>query len=370
VRDALRIRACEPGDLVSVADHYERVFRHGSGPASPALVDAMRGLFLQSPTWAADIPPLVIETADGIEGFQGIQVRDFVFDGKPGRYASFGPLFVTPALRARAAGMALMKAALAGRQDLSISDGASDQARWLWERAGGRMATAQSMTWVIPLAPIGYGTLAMSARHDGWRSKLMRALRPLAGVADQLIAARWLRALPKRALQAPETRPLTIDAWCAIGDRVGADYRFRVVTSAPVAQWIMHQLLHFTCRGELIAREVRKGGRSLGSYIGYASPQGIFTLMQLQARVADMPAVLAALVGEALGRHWVAVTGRLEGALPGALGDYRALYHRGTQVLLHGSDREMLNSVASLDALVSRTDGEWLMNLREQVYAR
>src|SRR5512137_1445277 len=55
VRDNLRIRPLESGDLEAVANHYERLFRNGAGSASPGLIDAMRGLFVDAPVRATDV---------------------------------------------------------------------------------------------------------------------------------------------------------------------------------------------------------------------------------------------------------------------------------------------------------------------------
>lgn len=366
----MKIRTFRHDDVAAVAQLYEAVMRSGERTAPLGLVAAFRDLFLDSPTYAEDIPPLVIETEAGIAGFQGIQVKEFDFKGRRRRFASLGPLFIAPELRGRAAGAALIRRVLNGPQELSVSDGASDEARRMWERLGGTMAVPQSLQWTVALEPAKLlAQLGVRRyRQSRWRSTAVAALKPLASLADHFVAGRWREPFLKSLGRPPQTGPLSPQALCELAGRLSLRYRLQVVYTQDVAEWLFVQLTSFTCRGELVARSVSVRDKALGWYIAYASADGILTVMQIQAASADMPRMLVAIVHEALQRGLLAITGRLDGSLPSALAQYRPQFAYGTRVLVHAPEREILDAVLSLDAALSRVDGEWLMEIQRQSY--
>jgi hypothetical protein len=47
---------------------------------------------------------------------------------------------------------------------------------------------------------------------------------------------------------------------------------------------------------------------------------------------------------------------------------YRARFVMGSRVLVHARERNVLDAVVSLDNSISRIDGEWLMDIRQQPY--
>lgn len=369
MRQRIRIRAFEHGDLPAVASLYERVMRSGSRAASPALAAALRNLFLDTPTYAPDIPSLVIETETGIEGFHGVQVKEFDFKSTRRRLASLGPLLVSPDLRSGATAVLMMKRVMNGPQDLSMSDGAIDEVRQMWEKLGGTMAVPQSLEWTIALEPakalIEFGTLRYS--DSAFRSATVTALRPVAAAVDRFIARRWRAQFLAPIGERPETRPLSAELMCSLSGELKMKYRLRMVYTPEIADWVFSQLTTCSWRGELIARSVELRGNPVGWYIAYAS-RGILNVMQIHADIAHVPRVLSALIHEALQRRLVAVKGRLDGALASALPPFRPQFLYGMRVLAHARDREILDAVLSLDAALSRIDGESLMGIRHEDY--
>lgn len=367
---AVKIRPLQADDLPAVAQQYEALVRSGRAHASLGLVAAFRDLFMDTAVSAPDIPSWVIETEAGISGFQGVQVREFDFKGERRRMASLGPLFIAPELRGRAAGVLLMKRALNGPQDLTVSDGATDEARRMWEQLGGTMAVPQSLQWTVALEPAKLLAQLGARRYrgSGMRSAMVGAVKPLAALADRFIARRWRAPFMRPFGRVPDTSLLSPDALCEIAGKLAMQYRLQVVYSRETADWLFAQLASFTCRGELLARAVSLRGRPLGWFIAYASQDGILSVMQLQAAAADVPRVLVAVLHEALQRRLLAVTGRLDGALPSALTPYRPQFAYGTRVLVHAREREIVDAVLSLDASMARVDGEWLMDIRQQPY--
>ena len=129
------IRPFERADLPAVASLYELVARSGSRMAAPGLERYFEDTFFDHPWADPEIPSLVFVDDDGgVGGFIGSSVRRLEFRGAPIRLGVAGQLVTEPKARNRAAGMFLMKEYLAGAQDLTVTDTASD----VVERLGAR----------------------------------------------------------------------------------------------------------------------------------------------------------------------------------------------------------------------------------------
>ena len=114
--EEMYIRPFTPGDVKPVASLYERVVRSGRSMASAGLEAAFDSLFVTSPLVVGEIPPLVLDSPSGLQGFQGRHVRDTEAGHQ---MVSLGPLFVAPEARSTGAGLKLLSRALQGPQHLT-----------------------------------------------------------------------------------------------------------------------------------------------------------------------------------------------------------------------------------------------------------
>jgi predicted N-acetyltransferase YhbS len=353
-----------------VAALHHQIIRHRSGPPPEGLEAAFRRVFLDGPVVAPDLPSLVMEVDGAIVGFQGLQVREFEFDGKRRKLASMGPVFVTEKHRALASGAQLIRMAMHGAQDLTISDAASLDAARIWEHLGGRAVIAQTFEWRIPLAPNRLALAAWQGRRSRLSRLFGRAATPLAGALDR--AGRAKRVAFIRSRPGPRTESVAMSAarYAELAERMAADVALKVLCPPPIADWIFSELNTYPDRGELVAREVRDGRRTLGWFIGHAWPDGVFRVMQLHAHRRAMPAVVKALLTEALARDLAAVCGRVEEPLAIPLAAYGARIDYGPWMLVHAGDKRIEDAVLSLDSNLSMLDGERLMYIRGQAYQK
>jgi hypothetical protein len=200
----MTIRPIEAPDIPAIAKLYEKLVRSGSDSAPPGLEEAFRRLFIDTPVYSFETPSLVLEVDGEIVGFQGVQTRYFELDATPRRLASLGPVFVIPELRARAAGAMLIKAAMNGKQDLTISDGAPEASRRLWEHLGGTLAVPQTLEWVLPLQPARLAARSLAQQRGGLRRWSGWAATPIATLIDKTITARWnVVQRPQRQVHLP-----------------------------------------------------------------------------------------------------------------------------------------------------------------------
>jgi hypothetical protein len=262
----------------------------------------------------------------------------------------------------------LMKTAMNGAQDLSIADGASEDVRQLWERLGGVLAAPQTMEWTIPLRPAALGLRWLARRYKTLGKLAAVAAKPLASLADALVASRWNMAVRRPPSRLPTAISLSPSRLAELSSKLDTGVRLKATYPPVLAKWVFEQLESYSCRGELVAREQCHHDRPIGWFIAYASPDRVFRVMQIHANAHNLPSALAATVNEAARRKMLAVSGRIDGGLAGALIPYRVMFSPGMRVLVHATDRTILDAFLALDSSISRIDGESLAGIRQQPY--
>jgi hypothetical protein len=357
-RPAERIRPFAAQDAQAVAALYERVERSGSQRAAPGLVDCFRRFFADSPGVDPDIPSLVyLDDRGQVAGFLGVYVRRMRWDGRPLRMACSGQLFTAPHVRTQAAGARLLRRFLDGPQDLSITDGATDEARRLWQALGGSTAVLHCLRWTHVLRPARFATAYLARRR--WARAAPVLLGPLAAATDVLLR-RTLRRRPCRRTPwhtVELTAPLMAQSWprLALRRRLHPDY------DAAYLQWLLTEMRRSTARGTLRARLVEAAdGQPLGWFLYYLNAQRIAEVVQLAAPDPHLPRVLDCLLHDADVHGALAVQGRVEPGMLATL-DARAcwLHYRAPFALVHSRDPAIAAAIHAGEAFLTRADGEW-----------
>ncbi|MGX2039933.1 hypothetical protein ACWJKU_07330 [Methylocaldum sp. MU1018] len=366
------IRPLMPGDVAAVAAVLEQVFRSGRPVAPGGLADYVRRLCLDPRGYDPDIPSLVYEDARGrIAGFLRVWVRRMVLDGKRIRMACSGPFATLPEIRAKGAGVFLLRHFLDGPQDLSITDGANDEARYLWERLGGQVAHLQCLGWRRLLRPVGYAGDYIAQKRPALGPVIV-VCRPLSAAFDG--AARSL--MKKGALRpAPASRELVEEAaapetMAAAWPRIAARWRLRPDYDPSYLTWLLNEMTRVTSRGSLVGRQVRdSSGQILGWYLYYLSPRRIAEVMQIAAAERGEDRILGCLLADADRRGALAVRGRIEAGLADALhrNRCRSYYRASTLALIHSRRSEVASAIHAGQAFLTRADGEWWTGFLERL---
>jgi hypothetical protein len=313
--------------------------------------------------WAdAQIPSLVyVDDGGEIAGFIGSHVRRMRFDGQPVRLAAGGPLIAHPRVRNRAVGAMLWRRYMAGPQELTITDGASEEMRQMFELIGGQMMHPSSIAWARVFRPWSFaGNRALHAnrwvRHNvkPWARRALPALDvPVArlvphfhvptaqGTSDELLTpALVLEHLPRI------TRSL----------RLVPDY------DEPFLEWLFAELRNNRTWGEPQRRLVRdEGGRVLGWYVYFVARSEGCQVLQIAAHDRHAGTVLESLFAHAVAHGGAAVQGRVEAHILAALAHRGAMFRFSPRSLVHSPDAELLGAITSGHALLTRLEGEWWM---------
>jgi GNAT superfamily N-acetyltransferase len=355
------IRPLAEDDLEQVAALYELVARSGLRTVPPKMVEFFRESFLKHPWVDPEIPSLVSEDREGrIVGFIGSHVRRFRFDGRPVRIGCGGQLVADPEARNQAVGAFLMRRYLAGPQDLTITDTATEVVRRIWETAGGRTDYTSCIGWLRVFRPWAF---ARAYLVRGERAGAVHAIgRPFSYVLDSLsIRVSSDRLRVKR----PEGRSEELGSQTLVDQlpELSGSVRLYPDYDAGFLRWLFREMALTTSHGTLLRALVRDArGELLGWYVYYLKPGGISQVMQVAARSRFVGEVLDHLFFDAQAGGSAALQGRLEPRLLEPLSHRRVLLHpSGYLTLVDARNRDLLDAIAAGDAILTRMEGDWWM---------
>lgn len=353
----MTIRPYERSDLSEVTSLYELAYRSGTRVAPPGLAEYFERIF--DDPWAdPEIPSLVYVDEEGrIAGFLGSSVRRLDFGGEAIRMAVSGQLVSDPNARTRAAGAFLMKSYLAGPQDLTITDGATDEVRRMWVGLGGETRHLECIGWIRAFRP----WVAAAELIQGPRPRLGRALRPLAPALDATTRAvsSWLEvSRPPGTLE-----ELTPELLVEHLQQVARDRLLRPAYDQSFARWLFREAAAVTTRGTLVRRLVlRDTGEPDGWFVYFAKKGDIGHVVQVAGSERSVDRVLDHLLFDAASRGVTALRGRMEAQLREPLSRRDCLLRRSNSLaLVHSRRTDLLHAVHSGRSLLSRLEGEWWM---------
>ena len=353
-------------DIPAVADLWLKVFQQREDSSPESLRAYFHEMFIDHPWSDARLPSLVYEDKDRrIVAFLGVLPRLISFRGSPIQMAVTSQFMVDTSRHPGNAAIELMKRFLAGPQQLSLTDGANEGARRIWEALRGEVATTYSCLWTRVLRPVQYALELAKSR---------KALKPLAGVAKP-----FARVLDSVAVRMPLT-PYPMPAATAAAEEASAESLLRCVSELPARwalrscysldslSWLLQKAGEAKSRGELRKFIVRNAkGEMLGWYVYYAKPDGISKVLQISGREHGILEVIEHLFDDAWRAGSVAVSGRLEPRFARELSQKRCdfIFH-DVAVLIHSRQNEILETIQRGNAFLTRLDGEWWMRFQEE----
>lgn len=369
------IRPFNRDDIPQIAALHQRVFgvngRPFRGPVTSEQLDAyttyFEGTFLQNPWYDDALPSLVSEDPKGkIMGFLGVLPRRMTFRGRPITIAVSSQFIVDPGTPSLGAGLGLVKAFLAGPQDLSMTDEANETSRKLWEGFKGVTAPLYSIHWTRLLRPTRHAASLAGAVLG--RGNLLSALvttttKPFCNLMDA-IAARKLPnhfSLPMPKAKAEE---LTPESLLACMDEFSSARALWPEYNAGSLKWLLDTIGRKKKSGELRAFAVRgSGGALMGWCVYLLKAGGESNLLQMMGRKGSIGDVIDHLYHDAWRHGALSITGRLDPQFIHIYAEKRCTLRCGTPwFLIYSREADLIECIQNGDALLSKLEGEWCLH--------
>ncbi len=362
------IRPLAHADIDEISRLFLEVLIGSPEPATPSLRECLAELFLDGAFADPEIPSRVFIDAGGtIGGFIGVTSLPLALGDRSLRAAVCGALMVKDRQANPFAGPRLMKTALAGPQDLTLSETATETSMAMWRQLRGETLPAYSLDWIRIISPARYGLHLMTKR-----ARLARLLQPLAEAADRLIRRggnsarhRWSNVpsefSPSAALTVEDTDDATFGA--IVADLV-AGYALRPAWTDAQFAAVMESLRQKADWGWTARRVVKdRSGKPLGAFIHYTRPGGVARVLQILAAPGREDAVFDCLLADAGRAGATALHGRSQPRLFEMLMRRRCMLFNNDWSVVHSSDPEVLAAFRRGDAFFNGLAGEHWMPL-------
>lgn len=357
------IRPLRHDDIDAVAALFQTVFRRPSHAAPASLAAYLRRLYLEMPGCDAEITPLVHVGADGdITGFIGVNALPMVFGERRLRAAICGSLMVRDREADPMAGARLLRAFLAGPQDISLSETASEISARMWTGLRGMALPQYSLDWVRVIRPAGF-MVEMAAG----RIAPARLLSPLARGFDHVLLRR-VEAGGLRWSVVPKQWP--VQGGLSVTEINDGEFAGLV---GPLTQqfalrpdWAPGQLQAMLADARLkpehgepvFARVEARGGRPVGAFAYHMQPGRVARVLQVMARPGQAGTVIDCLIGDAARRGAAGLRGRTQPALLEAMLGRRIAFTHVASTVVHSRDAELLRACRDGEAFFNGLSGE------------
>jgi hypothetical protein len=353
------VRPLEERDIPGVTRLFGRVNPQARW-ASPAECESyFHQIFLRNP-WVDPLLPSWVADENGcIVGFVGVMPRPMRHKERPIRTAVVSQLMVDRQKRHAPTAAKLLRKVLAGAQDLTISEGANESYRGMWEAAGGLTLALYNLQWRRLLRPVRCA-LQLASGRPARAAALLAA--PLAALADAYAAHRTSLRRTPRLLEEPLDTASLLAALkaCASSVALAPHYDFASL------DWQLAQAHAKRPHGKLQARLLRQPDGQIAGWFLYYLNRSTSQVLQLGAQAGSESAVFEQLFHHAWLRDATAIEGRMEPRLARTLGERHCFFNSSSvYTLVHARDPAALASLAHGDAHFSRLEGEWWMRFAD-----
>ncbi len=357
------IRALQSSDIPALAGMFQRVFRDPKAPASKGLADYLQSFYLDAPGQDIGITSLVhVNDGGEMTGFVGATGLPMTFEGRQLRAAICGSLMVEGRDADPLAGARLLKAFLAGPQDLSFSETASEVSASMWMKLRGLALPQYSLDWLRIIRPAGFFTeLGMS------RIGAARFLRPVARKTDDILLRR-MRADELRWSGIPaawngqgsfKTSDVSVEEFAALFSRLTARYRLRPDFPGAQLTYILRDAKFARSEGEAVFCKVEaRTGAVVGAFVYHGNAGRIGRVLQILSIPGQERQVIDCLIAHAAARGLVALRGRTQPALLEAMLGRRISFTHIASSVIHSKDPEILQAFQNGEGFFNGLAGE------------
>jgi hypothetical protein len=344
-------RSLQPSDIPGVAQLFQKTFRNARKPAPAALLDYLEEVFLNHPWQDGEQVSKVIVDGEGtVTGFIGVLPQRLLVGETVVRTSVLGSLMSSDPQRNPLVGAKLLRSALNGSHDLSISESANPLSLKMWEKSGGMTLPPFSLSWIRILKPV---TLPFALLSE--RLPFVSAVTPLTNSLDRLVR-RFGPDFVSIVSDGPRGEGYDVGAeeFAAAIPSLSARYRIRPVWDEQILRWLLRHAATKGRFGAVMMRLVRgKGGRVVGGYIYYGKRHSVAFVLQFFAEPGAERLVVDDLLAHAMANGFSAVRGRVQPEFLDALVRQNSLLFRRSATVVHTRKEALRAALLGDSALIT-----------------
>jgi hypothetical protein len=358
-----KIRGLESSDIPALSKMFQRVFRDPKVEATETLSRYLRHFYLDAPGQDMGMPSLVhIDDSGEMNGFIGVTGLPMVHEGRQLRAAICGSLMVERRETDPMAGARLLKAFLAGPQDLSLSETASEVSASMWQRLKGKALPQYSLDWLRIIRPAGF-CVELSRSRIG----AARFLHPIARQADTVLRRRMqpgdLRwsGLPGRWNGQGSFKTTEVEAatFAELFTRLVTGFKLRPDFSDEQLAYVLRDAACPRAEGSPVFCKVEtRTGVLAGSFAYHGDAGRIARVLQILAIPGQEQQVIDCLIAHAADRGAVALRGRTQPALLDAMLGKRIAFTHLASSVIHTKDPTIMQAFQNGEGFFNGLAGE------------
>jgi hypothetical protein len=354
------VRPFAAADLSQVATLYKHTLLNQEGTPSAALRDYFRSFYLDGPFRHADMPSLVhLDDRGAVSAFIGVHTVPYLIGDRPIRAAFCGALMSREEDRDPMAGARLLKAFLAGPQDVSMSETAIAVTQAMWAKLRGSTIPGYSLDWFRILRPAGFAHALANRKLPA-----LAALSPLSRMADRLLGRRreastLVALLPEPAPAGLTTTDAGLDEFAALMRRTSANVTARPDWDNGYLEHVLETARHKPAYGAPVVMVVRtRSGEALGGFFYHLGAGGIGRVLQIAAMPGHGGTVLDRLFADAHERGAAGLRGRSQPWLIEASTSRQMIFATNAASVIHTRDPAIGAPFMAGDCVLNGLAGE------------
>lgn len=353
------IRPLLPADISAVTTLYQDTFFEKRKAPSPGLMACLEDFYLNGPSADPGIPSLVhVDGGGEISGFVGINVVPMTFAGARLRVAFCGALMVRDRASDPMAGARLLKAFLAGAQDLSLSETANKTSLEMSKALRGLALAPYSLEWMKVLRPAAFGC-DMALRN----SPMRRFALPVARGLDRL--HRWSgfgridKDFHRHSQSTLSVRQVDSDGFAEAIGPLTAHYSLRLDWSESQFHSIVAQAFDKPRYGEAIAAEVTDAkGLPIGAFLYHLRQGGVGRVLQVLSLPGRTSQIIDLMLADADSRGAAGLRGRTQPALFEAMLGKGIIFANASSTVVFSRNEAIIDCFRSGKAFMNGLAGE------------
>lgn len=360
--DKAVVRNLEREDLPAVAQLFQRTFRRTTS-VPPSLVTYLHDILFDHPWYDDELRSKVFVSSSGhVQGFIGVFPARFELEGRPLRAAFAGSMMVEEPDDNPLAGARLLRAFLAGPQDISLTETANATALAMWQKLSLPLDVGYSLNWIRIFRPAAAAVNVM--RKISGATGLLRPFASMADTVAEKMRLSSLRVLPTPGARRVEFRDATPSEFRDAALVLKDAFPLRPQWDLQSLDWLIGQASRKRKYGPPSWRIAEtRSGKLAAAYVYFGRPGGIGWLLQA---LCD-PAVAGDLVDDLFGHADAAGCAGLRGGahpwLTPELITRKTTFHGRSFYLAHARDKSLLLPIQAGRALINGLAGENWMRL-------